>query len=55
MAKEKSKDKKLKSLYKQLSKVQNQPSERDSKKYGWPILTLRGRLESRILTLENTK
>lgn len=53
--KEKTKEKKLKSLYKQLNKVQNQPSTRESKEYGYPIFTQRGRLERRIETLENTK
>jgi len=56
MAREKDSKRKLKRLYDQLARFQDQPSSRKSKKYPYlTMLTQKGKLEQRILTLENTK
>lgn len=60
MAKEKSKEKKLKRLYNQLNKLQDQPEFRPAKKDGKTIpgkfvMTRNGRIQQKILTLQNTK
>ncbi len=56
MAKEKDKKKKLKRLYDQLGRFNDQPFSRESKRYSnLMILTQKGKIEQRIQTLENTK
>lgn len=56
MAKEKDKTKKLKRLYNQLNRFKDQPISRRSREYpNLTILTSRGKIEQRILTLEKTK
>lgn len=56
MAREKDSKRKLKRLYDQLGRYQDQPSSRPSKKYqNLTVLTQRGKIESRILTIQNTK
>jgi len=54
MAKEKSKERQLKRLYNQLSKVQNQKSTKPSEKLKRETPTKRGRIENSIKTIENT-
>jgi len=62
MAKEKSKDQKLKKLYNQLRRHEDQPVHRtvlredeDENLIEINVLTRRGRIENKIQTLENTK
>ena len=66
MAKEKSKEVKLKRLYNQLKRVIQQPTHRSNtvtvstgpnstSTYTSTVMTLRGKLEQRIQTLENSK